>query len=53
MLYSYTRSTPGGRSSKDEERKVRASLGRVQDNVLSRQLEGKYHRNIPLGLISE
>ena len=30
-----------------EVRKVRASAGRVQDNVLSGQLEGKCHRNIP------
>jgi hypothetical protein len=29
-------------------RKVRASQGRVQDNVLSGRLEGKCHRNIPL-----
>jgi len=28
-------------------RKVRASQGRVQDNVLSGRPEGKCHRNIP------
>jgi len=28
-------------------RKVRASQGKVQDNVLSAQVEGKCHRNIP------
>ncbi len=28
-------------------RKVRASSGKVQDNVLSGRLEGKCHRNIP------
>jgi hypothetical protein len=39
-------SVPGSRAPQGV-RKVRASTGRVQDNVLSGQLEGKCHRNIP------
>src|ERR1700733_3548380 len=43
---SDTRRTPGRRGAR-APRNVRAPSGRVQDNVLSGQLEGKCHRNIP------
>ena len=41
-----SRRTPGRRGAR-ASRNVRAPSGRVQDNVLSGQLEGKCHRNIP------
>ena len=45
-LASVARRTPGRRGAQ-ASRNVRAPSGRVQDNVLSGQLEGKCHRNIP------